>query len=65
MVLVSDKTDNHAVEVEEEQEEVKAEFDEGLPLVHVQLAEDFRCVKEVLVFKDPAHGGLARPLPSW
>jgi hypothetical protein len=52
--LVSDQGDNHAVEVEEEHEQVEAQFDERLLLVHVELAEDLGGVEEVLVFEDPA-----------
>ena len=52
--FVSDERDNHAVEVEEEHEEVEAEFDEGLLFVHVEFAEDLGGVEEMLVFEDPA-----------
>lgn len=40
MRLVPYQGDDHAVEVEEEHDEVKAELDEGFLLVHVQLAEN-------------------------
>ena len=51
--LVPDKRDDHAVEVEEEHEQVEAELDERLLLVDVEFAEDLRGVEEVLVFEDP------------
>lgn len=52
--LVPDQGHDHGVEVEEEHEQVEAELDEGLLLVHVQLAEDLGRVEEVLVLEDPA-----------
>lgn len=52
--LVPDQSDDHGVEVEEEHEQVEAELDEGLLLVHVQLAEDLGRVQEVLVLEDSA-----------
>ena len=53
MGLVSDESNNHAVEVEEEHEQVETKLDEGLLLVHVQLPEDLRGVEQVLVLEDP------------
>jgi len=52
--LVADEGDDHAVEVEEEHEEVEAEFDKGLLFVGVEFAEDFGGVEEVGVFEDSA-----------
>lgn len=49
MRLVPYQRDDHAVKVEEEHEEMKAELDEGFLLVDVEFAEDFGCVEEVLV----------------
>lgn len=51
--LVSDKSDDHGVEVEEEHQQVEAELDEGFLLVHVQLPEDLGSVEQVLVLEDP------------
>lgn len=56
MRLVAYKCDDHAVEVEEEHDEVKPELDKGFALVDVEFAEDFRGVEEVLVVEDP--GGI-------
>ena len=53
MRLVTDEGDNHAVEVEEEHEQVETKLDEGLLLVHVELPEDLRRVQKMLVFEDP------------
>ena len=50
--LVPDECDNHAIQIEEEHQEVEAEFDERLLLVHVQLPEDLCSVEEVLIFED-------------
>jgi len=50
--LVTDESNDHAVEVEEEHEQVEAQFDEGFLLVHIKLPEDLRRIEEVLVFKD-------------
>jgi len=52
MRFIADEGDNHAVEVEEEHEQVEAQFDEGFLLVHIELSEDFRRVQKVLVLKD-------------
>lgn len=52
--LIPNQGDDHRVEVEEEHEQVKAELNERLLLVHVQLAEDLRRVEEVLVIEYPA-----------
>jgi hypothetical protein len=52
--LVADQRNNHAVQVEEEHEQVEAELDEALLLVHVQFSEDLSRVEEVLVVEDPA-----------
>ena len=51
--LVPDQSDDHRVEVEEEHQKVETELDEGLLLVHVELPEDLRGVKQVLVLEDP------------
>ena len=51
--FVADESNDHAVEVEEEHEQVKAELEEGLPLVRVELAEYLGRVQEVLILKDP------------
>lgn len=53
--FVSDKRDDHAVEVEEEHEQMEAELDERLFLVDVEFSEDFGRVEEVLIFEDPTH----------
>lgn len=42
--LVADKSNDHAVEVEEEHEQVEAQLDEGFLLVHIEFPEDLRCV---------------------
>ena len=54
MRLVADEGDDHAVEVEEEHQQVETELDERLLLVYVQLAEDLGRVEQVLVLEDPA-----------
>lgn len=46
----------HAVEVEEEHDEVEAQLDEALLFVHVELAEDLRGVEQVLLLVDSAGG---------
>jgi gamma-glutamyl phosphate reductase len=51
--LVSDQSNDHGVEVEEEHKQVETKLDERLLLVHVKLPEDLRGVKQVLVFEDP------------
>lgn len=51
--LISDQSDDHAVEVEEEHKQVEAKLDERLLLVHIKLPEDLRGVKQVLVLEDP------------
>lgn len=51
--LISDESHNHAVEVEEEHEQMEAEFDEGFFFVHVELPEDFGGVQQMLIVKDP------------
>jgi len=51
--LISDQSDDHRVEVEEEHKQVETKLDERLLLVHVKLPEDLRGVKQVLVFEDP------------
>jgi hypothetical protein len=53
LALVTDKGDNHGVQVPEEQEEVEAELDEGLLLVGVELTEDLRRVEQVVLLIDP------------
>jgi TPP-dependent indolepyruvate ferredoxin oxidoreductase alpha subunit len=50
--LITDQGNNHAVEVEEEHQEMEAELDEGFPLVDVELAENLSGVQKVLVVKD-------------
>lgn len=54
ITFVPDERDNHGVEVKEEHEQVEAQLDEGLLLVHVKLAEDLCRVEQVLVFEDSA-----------
>jgi len=51
--LVSDQSNDHGVEVEEEHKQVETKLDEGLLLVHVKLPEDLCGVKQVLVLEDP------------
>lgn len=51
--LISNESYNHAVEVEEEHEQVEAEFDKGFFLVDVQFSEDLSSVEKVLVIIDP------------
>lgn len=73
--FVADQSDDHAVEVEEEHQEVEAQLDEGFLgdnhgsvlrdlarkpkktnlLVHVQLAENFGRVQQVLVLVNPVN----------
>jgi len=50
--LVADEGDDHAVEVEEEHDEVEAKLDEGFLLMDVELSENLGRVKEVLVLED-------------
>jgi hypothetical protein len=50
--VVLDESDNHAVEVEEEQHEVEAELDERFLLVHVKFPEDLGGVEQVRVVED-------------
>ena len=57
--FVSDERDDHAVEIEEEHQEVKAELDEGFFLVRVELSEDLGGVQKVLVFEDPAESHIS------
>jgi hypothetical protein len=45
--LIADEGHNHAVEVEEEHDEVEAKLDEGFLLVDVQLAEDLGSIQQV------------------
>lgn len=52
VALITDQGNNHAVEVEEEHEEVEAKLDEGFLLVHVQLAENLGRIQKVLVLVD-------------
>lgn len=47
--LVSDKSNNHAVEVEEEHEQVKAKLEERFLLVNIELAEDLSRIEEMSV----------------
>ena len=51
--FVADEGHDHGVQVEEEHEQVESELDEALLLVHIQLAEDFRGIKKMLVLDDP------------
>jgi hypothetical protein len=50
--LVPDKSNNHAVEVKEEHDQMEAELDERLLLVDVQLAEDLGSIQQVGVLED-------------
>jgi hypothetical protein len=50
--LVSDKSNNHAVEVEEEHDEVETQLEERLLLMDVELAEDFSRIEEMSVVND-------------
>lgn len=52
MSLVPDEGDNHAVEVEEEENQVEAELGERFLLVNIKLPEDLSRVKEVGVVND-------------
>ena len=54
MRLVADKGDDHAVEVEEEHQQVETKLDERFLLVHIKLPEDFSRIQEMLVLEDPA-----------
>ena len=47
--FISNERDDHAVEVEEEHEQVEAEFDEGFLFVDVEFSKDFSGVQEVLI----------------
>lgn len=49
MRIVLDESDDHAVEVEEEHDEVEPELDKGFLFVDVQLAEDLGGIKEVSI----------------
>lgn len=50
--LVADQSNNHAVEVEEEHEQVEGELDEGFLFVYVELAEDLGGVEQMGVVDD-------------
>jgi hypothetical protein len=50
--LVSDKSNNHAVEVEEEHDKVETQLEERLLLMDVELAEDFSRIEEMSVVND-------------
>lgn len=52
MRLVADEGDDHAVEVEEEHDEVEAELDERFLLVYVELSENLSGIQKVLVLED-------------
>lgn len=52
MRLVADKGDDHAVEVEEEHDQVEAELDERFLLMNVELSENLGRIQEMLVFED-------------
>lgn len=47
--FVSDKSNNHAVEVEEEHEQVEAKLEERFLLVNIELAEDLSRIEEMSV----------------
>lgn len=47
------QSDNHRVEVEEEQDEMEPQFDEALPFVSVQRPEDLGSIQHVLIIKNP------------
>lgn len=49
MRLVLNEGNDHAVEVEEEHDEVETELGEGFPLVYIQLAEDLGGIQEMSV----------------
>jgi hypothetical protein len=51
--LISDQSNDHGVEVEEEHKQVEAKLDERLLLMDVELPEDLRSVEQVLVLEDP------------
>jgi gamma-glutamyl phosphate reductase len=61
--LVSDQSNDHGVEVEEEHKQVETKLDERLLLVHVKLPEDLRSVEQVLVLEDPV-GNIVSMLSS-
>ena len=67
MRFVADQGHNHAVQVEEEHQQVETQLDERLLLVHVQLAEDLSRIQQVLVLVDPVFVSIlspaTRPLP--
>jgi hypothetical protein len=50
--LISNEGNNHAIQVEEEHDEVKAQLDEGFLLMHIQLPENLRRIQEMLVLED-------------
>lgn len=52
MSLIADESHNHAVEVEEEHQEVETQLDERFLLVHIQLAENLGRIQQVLVVVD-------------
>ena len=62
MRFVADQGHNHAVQVEEEHQEVETQLDERFLLVHVQLAEDLSRIQQVLVLVDPVFVSLVLPL---
>lgn len=53
VALILDQGDDHAVQVEEEHDEVEAELDEGLLLMDVEFPEDLGRVQEVGVVNNP------------
>lgn len=52
MGLVPDESDDHAVEVEEEHDQVEAKLDEGFLFVYVELPEDLSRIKKMLVLEN-------------
>lgn len=53
MRLVPYQRDDHAVQVEEKHDQMKAELDKRFLFVDVQFTEYLCCVQEVLVIEDP------------
>lgn len=49
---VLDQRPDHAVEGPEEQQQIEAQLEEADLLVRGEIAEDFRCVEEVIVIHD-------------
>ena len=69
MRFVADEGNNHAVQVEEEHQQVETKLDEGFLvllihrslnmfgdaylLMNIQLPEDFCCIEQVVLLEDP------------